>query len=183
MTVEIANVVGSGDLGRELNLEALETDLSTPFLDYDPSNYHGLYVRLEDGGPLVTVYGSGKYIISGCGRFDELETTNAGFLHELGGLGIIDEKGDTGFTVQNLVCTGTLGDVVSLNELSTALGLELTEYEPEQFPGLIYRPVSIAGVMLVFGNGNVVITGCRTIDEAEVAFQHLQDEVAAFLRE
>jgi len=52
--------------GVELDLEAVEDDLSTPFLEYDPSNYHGLYVRLEEGGPLITVYRSGKYIISGC---------------------------------------------------------------------------------------------------------------------
>jgi len=32
MTVEIANIVGSGDLGVELDLEALEGDLSTPYL-------------------------------------------------------------------------------------------------------------------------------------------------------
>jgi len=60
MTVEIANIVGSGDLGVELDLEALEGDLSTPYLEYDPSNYHGLYVRLEEGGPLITVYRAGS---------------------------------------------------------------------------------------------------------------------------
>jgi len=80
MTVEIANIVGSGDLGVELDLEAVEDDLSTPFLEYDPSNYHGLYVRLEEGGPLITVYRSGKYIISGCPGEKELRETNDGFL-------------------------------------------------------------------------------------------------------
>ena len=38
MTVEIANIVGSGDFKTELDLGALESDLAVPFLDYDPSN-------------------------------------------------------------------------------------------------------------------------------------------------
>ena len=48
MTIEIANVVGSGDLGVELELEALQEDLTTPYLECYPSNYHGLYDRLEE---------------------------------------------------------------------------------------------------------------------------------------
>jgi len=133
MTVEIANIVGSGDLGVELDLEAVEDDLSTPFLEYDPSNYHGLYVRLEEGGPLITVYRSGKYIISGCPGEKELRETNDGFLRTLAELGITDEAQQTRFTVQNVVCTAMLDEMVSLNALSIGLGLEVTEYEPEQF--------------------------------------------------
>ena len=46
--VTIVNAVGSGDLGVELDLQNLGTDLSVPSTEYDPSNYHGLYVRLEE---------------------------------------------------------------------------------------------------------------------------------------
>jgi len=122
MTVEIANIVGSGDLGVELDLEALEGDLSTPYLEYDPSNYHGLYVRLEEGGPLITVYRSGKYIISGCPSEEVLRKTNDGFLRALAELGITDEAQQTGFTVQNVVCTAMLNEMVSLNALQSGWG-------------------------------------------------------------
>ena len=47
------------DLHAELDLEAFEEDLSTPYLEYDSSNYHGLYFRIEEGSPLITVYRSG----------------------------------------------------------------------------------------------------------------------------
>ncbi|MFC7028512.1 TATA-box-binding protein [Halomicroarcula sp. GCM10025324] len=177
MTVEIANIVGSGDLGVELDLEALEGDLSTPHLEYDPSNYHGLYIRLEEGGPLITVYRSGKYIISGCPSEAVLRTTNDGFLRTLTDLGVIEEAAETGFTVQNVVCTATLGEMVSLNALSIGLGLEVTEYEPEQFPGMVYRPEGIGAVMLVFANGKLVITGAKNVETAESAYDHLQSRV------
>lgn len=177
MTVEIANVVGSGDLGVELDLEALEGDLSTPYLEYDPSNYHGLYVRLKEGGPLITVYRSGKYIISGCPSEETLHETNDGFLRALAELGITDEAQQTGFAVQNVVCTAMLDEMLSLNALSIGLGLEVTEYEPEQFPGLVYRPEGIGAVLLVFANGKLVITGAKDVETAEAAYNHLQSKV------
>ncbi|MDL0145943.1 transcription factor, partial [Halobacterium salinarum] len=40
-----------------------------------------------------------------------------------------------------------------------SLGLERVEYEPEQFPGLIYRSDSVSGVVLIFASGKAVITG------------------------
>lgn len=177
MNVEIANVVGSGDLHTELESEALEEDLSTPYLEYDPSNYHGLYIRLKDEGPLITVYRSGKYIISGCSSCEVLNETNEGFLVEMSELEIVELSQETGFKVQNVVCTATLEEDANLNALSIGLGLESTEYEPEQFPGLIYRPSDIGAVLLVFANGKVVITGAKDLGTAEKAYDHLRSQI------
>lgn len=177
MNVKIANVVGSGDLQAELELEALRDDLSTPYLEYDRSNYHGLYVRVEENGPLITVYRSGKYNISGSSSYEELDATNEEFLAEMRTLGILEQGQEVDFHVQNVVCTATLGEDVNLNAISIGLGLESTEYEPEQFPGLIYRPPDINAVFLVFANGKVVITGAKDVDIAEKAFLQLQSRL------
>lgn len=181
MTVEIANIVGSGDLGLELDVGALEADLSTPYSEYNPSNYHGLYVRIEEDGPLITVYRSGKYIISGCSSKELLHETNQGMLKMLADMGVIEENPQTGLTVANVVCTAILNNPVSLNALAIGLGLEVTEYEPEQFPGLVYRPKGIDAVLLVFANGKMVITGAKDITTAESAYEHLQSQVQELL--
>ncbi|SEP11325.1 TATA binding protein of transcription factor TFIID [Halorientalis persicus] len=181
--VSIANTVGSGDLGVELDVTEVEKDLDLPFTEYDPSNYHGLYIRLVDGGPLITLYRSGKYIISGCSTFEQLYKTNDAFLTTLSELDIVDAETETGFTVQNVVCTAQLDDPVDLNTLSIALGLESVEYEPEQFPGLIYRPADHPAVLLVFANGKIVITGASDVDTAEDAFKHLQKQVTTYLEQ
>lgn len=180
--VEIANVVGAGDLGLEVDIEELGADLAVPYTEYDPENYHGLYVRLEEDGPLITLYRTGKYIISGCSGYEQLRGINEGFLEKLRGLEVITDTVDTGFSVQNVVCTATLGEDVALNALSIGLGLESTEYEPEQFSGLIYRPSEIDAVLLVFANGKVVITGARDLSTAESAFDHLQANVRELIR-
>ncbi|WP_336331153.1 TATA-box-binding protein [Haloarcula sp. CGMCC 1.2071] len=181
--ISIANAVGSGDLGVELDVAEVESDLDLPYTEYDPSNYHGLYVRLVEDGPLITVYRSGKYIISGCSTFEQLYETNDAFLMKLSQLNIVDEEAETGFTVQNVVCTAQLDDPVDLNTLSIALGLESVEYEPEQFPGLIYRPADYPAVLLVFANGKVVVTGAPDVDVAEYVFDHLQEQVTTYLEQ
>lgn len=181
MTIEIANVVGSGDLGVELDVEAVEADLSTPYSEYDPSNYHGLYVRLKEDGPLITIYRSGKYIISGCSSKELLHETNEAFQRLLADLDVIEENAQIGFTIQNVVCTAMLDEPVSLNALTIGLGLEVTEYEPEQFPGLVYRPAEIGAVLLVFANGKMVITGAKNVETAESAYKHLQSKVHALV--
>ena len=180
--ISIVNAVGSGDLGVELDLAEIEPDMDLPHTEYDPSNYHGLYLRLVEGGPLITVYRSGKYIISGCSTLDRLYGTNSAFLTTLSTLDIVDAETETGFTVQNVVCTAQLDDPVNLNTLSIALGLESVEYEPEQFPGLIYRPTNHPAVVLVFSNGKLVITGASDVGAAKDTFNHLRDQVMTYIK-
>lgn len=175
--VSIVNIVGAGDLGIEFDLTEIGRNLNVPYTEYDPSNYHGLYVRSIEDGPLITLYRSGKYFITGSSSFDGLHETNRGFLEALIELGIFDSAVETGFTIQNVVCMGELNQSVNLNALSVGLGFESVEYEPEQFPGLIYRPTDFSAVLLVFSSGKVVITGATDVEIAEEAFEYIQDQI------
>ncbi|MDH4215097.1 MAG: TATA-box-binding protein, partial [Candidatus Thorarchaeota archaeon] len=78
-------------------------------------------------------------------------------------------------TVQNIVASANLG--AELNLELAAMRLENTLYEPEQFPGLIYRMRDPKVVILLFGSGKLVITGAKfepQIQEAaEKAFERL----------
>ena len=83
--------------------------------------------------------------------------------------------------LQNLVITHDVGAKLNLPYLSVALPMERTEYEPEQFPGLIYRLDYPKVVCLIFGSGKMVITGARHKDEILEAVQIIQDELADLL--
>ncbi|ERG92788.1 MAG: TATA-box binding protein (TBP), component of TFIID and TFIIIB [Haloquadratum walsbyi J07HQW1] len=83
--------------------------------------------------------------------------------------------------IQNLVCTPELGESLNLSALAIGLGLENTEHEPEQFPGLVYRPSGVDSVVLLFASGRVVITGSPDLDAAKQTFAALQDEVTDLL--
>ncbi|RDZ53199.1 TATA-box-binding protein C, partial [Haloferax sp. Atlit-10N] len=91
--VSVENIVASGSLGIELDLEAVARELSK-VVDYDPERYPGAYFRLNDSAPLITVYRTGKYIITGAGSEDEASATRSEFLRLLTDRGILSEAED-----------------------------------------------------------------------------------------
>ncbi|WP_144797717.1 TATA-box-binding protein [Halorubrum depositum] len=174
--VTIVNVVGSGAVSSEFDLEELSLEIGSE-AEYDPENYPGMYLRFE-GKPTITVYRTGKFIIYGADNIDEIYETRDFLLTRLADLGAIKSPEDTGFSIQNVVCTGKLEGEQNLNAVAIQLGLDRTEYEPEQFPGLIYRPEEHNCVILIFGSGKVVITGCKDQSVAESALESLKQEIA-----
>jgi len=179
--VTIVNVVASGSLPVELDLNRLADDIGEPIAQFDPEKYPGMYLRFDEEAPLITVYRTGKYIITGADSEEESEELRDEFLALLSEMGVIEEPDDEWFSIQNYVCTGEIGRTQNLNALAIRLGLENTEYEPEQFPGLIYRPESRDCVVLIFATGKVVLTGARELEIAEVTFEELRQQLSEFV--
>ncbi len=87
-------------------------------------------------------------------------------------------------TVQNMVATWDTGHTFDLNAIILSFGLERVEYEPEQFPGMVFRLDEPKVVMLFFGSGKVVCTGAKSVEELERAVDVVGKELkaAGFLR-
>ena len=175
--VEVVNAVGSGSFDREFDLSVVAEGLGS-LAEFDEEKYPGMYVRLSEDSPLATIYRTGKFIITGAGSIDELYDVKESLLSVLVEPGIVFEKDLEWFRVQNLVCTTVLGGDLNLNDLAIGLGLEQTEYEPEQFPGLIYRNPGFECVALIFSTGKAVITGSSDLDEAEAVASFLEEELS-----
>jgi transcription initiation factor TFIID TATA-box-binding protein len=180
--VHVVNVVASGALDVELDLATVARELDD-IVDYDPEKYPGAYVRFGDDEPLITLYRTGKYIITGASSEAESERLREEFLTLLEHHGIVSSADDAWFTIQNYVCMADLGRSLNLSALAIGLGLEVTEYEPEQFPGLVYRPRDHECVLLIFATGKVVVTGASDVDTARDGFTHLREEIKNLFRE
>jgi transcription initiation factor TFIID TATA-box-binding protein len=68
---------------------------------------------------------------------------------------------------------------LNLIEVAVALGLENVEYEPEQFPGLVYRIKEPKVAMLLFGSGKIVCAGARNTDDVLLAIDQLSKELSS----
>jgi transcription initiation factor TFIID TATA-box-binding protein len=175
--IEVVNVVGSGSLGREFDLSVVSEELDS-VADFDPGKYPGIYVRFSEDSALVTVYRTGKFIVTGADSVEELQGVKAEFLALLESNGIVRKDDLEWFKVQNLVCTTVLGEDLNLSALAVGLGLEQTEYEPEQFPGLIYRNPDFECVTLIFSTGKAVITGSSDLDDVKAVADYLIQELS-----
>ena len=176
--VSAVNIVASGSLSVELDLERLANDIDGPIAHYDPDKYPGMYLRFGENGSLITVYRTGKFIISGADSEEEVYSLRERFLGLFSQMNVIEGPDDEYFDIQNYVCTGELDKNLELNTLALELGLENTEYEPEQFHGLIYRPMDADCVLLLFATGKVVIAGSPAMEIAENAFKEIEGRIA-----
>ena len=83
------------------------------------------------------------------------------------------------FRIENVVASTSLGHELDLNAIAVTLGPGSVEYEPEQFPGLVYRIDEPKVVLLMFGSGKVVCTGARTPADVEKAVEKITAELKA----
>jgi transcription initiation factor TFIID TATA-box-binding protein len=166
-SITVENVVATADLGVELDLDTLSGDLDTT--DYDPENFPGLVYRMENPTAVALIFRSGKVVCTGATSAPDVRTAMTRVFDELGGLGVETVTPD--IAIVNMVFSADLGTTLNLNAIAIGLGLENIEYEPEQFPGLVYRLEEPSVVTLLFGSGKIVITGGKRESDARDAVQ------------
>jgi len=165
-SISIENVVASTAIGHELELQHVAMDLDGA--NYDPEQFPGLVYRTQEPKSAALIFRSGKIVCTGANSIDAVHESLAIVFDKLRALELpIDE--DPEITVQNIVASADLGVTLNLNAIAIGLGLENIEYEPEQFPGLVYRLDEPAVVALLFGSGKLVITGGKQPEDATSA--------------
>lgn len=181
--VTVVNIVGAGKLNTEIDLTTLTDTIDAHTARYDPDTHPGLYLNFTPDSPTITLYRTGSYHITGATTTDELHDTHTKLLDTLTDLGLpLDRHACLdAFSIRNIVCTAEYNTSLNLNALAIALGLEHTEYEPEQFPGLTYRLNDPPAVFLLFASGKLVITGINSLDTAQTAYENLSDQLDTYL--
>lgn len=185
--LEIANVVASGRLGVELDLAAVaaspefNNDSRIESVEHSQKSGQRVLVRFVNSDALGILSRKGACIITGAKSLEAVEQTKQDFLGSLYDSTIIPSKEISNFEIQNVVFTTTLDEPVDLNTVALLLGFEQVEYEPEQFPGLVFRPPDTPCVLLVFGSGKVVITGGKNESEAKNALKDLKKKISEIM--
>lgn len=175
-SIRVENVVASSAIGQELDLDTLADDLLGT--EYNPENFPGVVYRMQEPKAAALIFRSGKIVCTGANSIDHAHTALQHVFGELRELGVAVADSPE-ITVQNIVSTASLATTLNLNAIAIGLGLENIEYEPEQFPGLVYRLDEPEVVALLFGSGKLVITGGKKPEDAE----HAVDKIVSRLEE
>ncbi|WP_075937669.1 TATA-box-binding protein [Halosegnis longus] len=173
-TISIENVVASTGIAQELDLQSVAMDLEGA--DYDPEQFPGLVYRTQNPKSAALIFRSGKVVCTGAKSTADVHEALHLVFDELRALDIPIED-DPEITVQNIVTSADLGEDLNLNAIAIGLGLENIEYEPEQFPGLVYRLDDPDVVALLFGSGKLVITGGKKPEDAEAAVDTIVEQL------
>ena len=155
-TINIQNVVATGTLNQKVDLNAVVRGY--PGAEYHPETFPGIVIRLRRPKTATLIFSSGSLVCTGAKSGRESRRAIMKIVKELKKAGIIIlSKPD--FKVVNIVASASLGGKVDLEK--TVVTLRKTMYEPEQFPGLIYRMDEPKVVILIFASGNLVVTGAK----------------------
>ena len=168
--------MASTSLGTELDLPTIAISLEGS--EYEPERFPGLIYRLKEPKTATLLFHSGKVVCTGAKSLEQVKMAieKVTKLIEKTGIHIeIEPK----IEVQNIVASSDLGQSINLNAIAITLGLERVEYEPEQFPGLVYRLDVPKVVLLLFGSGKLVCTGARKPQDVEDAVDKITIELRA----
>ena len=154
--VKIVNVVASATLNQKVDLNAVVKGY--PGVEYRPEQFPGLVFRLKRPKTATLIFNSGKMVCTGAKSEKEARSAVMKVIKELkkGGIIIISKPE---MKIQNIVASASLGGRIDLEQAVSTLGK--TMYEPEQFPGLIYRMDEPKVVILIFASGKLVCTGAK----------------------
>ena len=174
--VKVENIVASTIFAEKLDLDVIAKSLEEA--EYEPEQFPGLVYRLKDPKTATLLFRSGKSNITGAKNIADVRKTIDIIAEKLKKLGM-DVHKNLEIVVQNMVATADLGGELNLDEVAVAFGLENVEYEPEQFPGLVYRVKEPRVVMLLFGSGKIVCTGGKNTEDVSKAVEELLEKLSS----
>ena len=155
-SIRIENVVASATLNQRVDLNAVVKGY--PGVEYRPEQFPGLVFRLKKPKTATLIFNSGKMVCTGAKSEKESKRAVMKVVRELRKSGIII-VGKPELKIQNIVASANLAGLIDLERSAYSLGR--TMYEPEQFPGLIYRMDVPKVVILLFASGKLVCTGAK----------------------
>lgn len=174
--INVENIVASTQIAGELDIERLSKDL--PDSKYHPEEFPGLILHFEDPKTAALVFSSGKIICTGAKNMDEVNDTVKSMTKKIKDAGASTMKKPQ-VKMQNIVASADLKKDLHLSSIAKSLMLENVEYEPEQFPGLVYRLDNLGVVLLLFSSGKLVCTGAKTLEDVSNAVDTVKEKLSS----
>jgi len=170
--------VASATLNVAVKLEKIVSNFDG--IEYEPEQFPGVVYRIPNPKAAALIFSSGKIACTGAKSPKDSKAVVAKIVTKMRKIGI---KVPRNYTVrlENIVASASLGRELNLDNI--AFTLENTEYEPEQFPGLVFRMDQPKVTFLLFGSGKVICTGARTIKDVERAIAKVSKRLKKLDRE
>ena len=173
--IKIENIVASASIGKDIDLKEIESSNMLEGVSYNREQFPGLVFKLKDPKTAALIFGSGKLVCTGAKSIDDSKLAIKRTVDLMRKVDT-DIPEEFEIKIQNIVASANLESTLNLE--AVALELEDTEYEPEQFPGLVYRLSDPKVVLVLFGSGKVVCTGAKTRSDAKLGVERAYDRLS-----
>ena len=169
----IENIVASANITDEFDIEYLASKIDD--FKYNPEEFKGLVLQFDDPKIAALIIPNGKVVFTGAKKIYDIESILDRIILKLKNAGIAVEVTPE-IQVENIVASLDLNIELDLASLAVSTYFDNIEYEPEKFPGLIYKINEIEAEILFFSSGKIVVTGAKKIEDIDNAMEKIKDK-------
>jgi transcription initiation factor TFIID TATA-box-binding protein len=173
---DVQNVVSTVNLGIQLDLKRIA--LKARNAEYNPRRFAAVIMRIREPKTTALIFASGKLVITGAKSEEDAKLGCKKYARIIQRLGYGHVK-FMDFKIQNIVASCDIKFPIRLESLAHAHN-QFCSYEPELFPGLIYRMITPKVVLLIFVSGKLVLTGAKQRKDIYQAFNNIYAVLCLF---
>jgi len=177
-SLKIENIVASGVVAESIDL--VEFSKTVDNCELNKKRFPGAVYRIADPKIAALIFSSGKIVLTGIRNNKALTDGLAIIIKSLKKAGVVTLK-EPKVAITNMVCSYDLGRYINLNKIVVTLNLENIEYEPEQFPGLVYRIKDPKIVVLIFSSGKIILTGGKNLEDVRKGLEVLEQKLESIM--
>lgn len=174
--VMVENIIAYSKISNDLNIEKIAEKL--PEFNYNPDKFLGLTLKLEKPDVAVLILKNGKTVFTGAKKREDIENAFERIMDKIEGIDIKLKKTPI-IVIQNIVASIDLKKELNLDLISKSLLSDNIDYNPQQFPGLVYKIDENGASLLIFNNGKIVFTGFLTIEEITDAVEIIKEKLSS----
>ncbi|XP_023936524.1 TATA-box-binding protein [Bicyclus anynana] len=178
ITPQLQNIVSTVNLNCKLDLKKIA--LHARNAEYNPKRFAAVIMRIREPRTTALIFSSGKMVCTGAKSEEDSRLAARKYARIIQKLGFSAKFLD--FKIQNMVGSCDVKFPIRLEGLVLTHG-QFSSYEPELFPGLIYRMVKPRIVLLIFVSGKVVLTGAKVRQEIYEAFDNIYPILKSFKKQ
>jgi transcription initiation factor TFIID TATA-box-binding protein len=177
-SLKIENIVASGSIADFIDLDIISNKIEN--CELNTKRFPGAVYRIETPKIASLIFSSGKVVLTGIRSPESLDVGLKIILDKMSEAGI-ECYNEPRVAITNMVCSYDIGNKINLNKVVMTLSLENIEYEPEQFPGLVYRIADPKIVALLFSSGKIILTGGKNMEDIKRGLQFLEQKLGSIM--
>ena len=177
-SLKIENIVASGGIANSIDLADVSSKIKS--CELNTKRFPGAVYRIEKPKIASLIFSSGKVVLTGIRDKKALTDGLRIIMKSLKEAGV-DTFKEPKVAITNIVCSYDIGKYINLNKVVITLNLENIEYEPEQFPGLVYRIKDPKIVALLFSSGKIILTGGKNLEDIKRGLDFLEQKLESIM--
>jgi transcription initiation factor TFIID TATA-box-binding protein len=171
---KVENVIATAKIGENLNLFKISSSIEEA--EYNPETFPGIIFNLKNPKTVILIFRSGRVVCTGAHSLEDARAAIDIIVKKFE-VAEIEVEPDPEMKVKTIITSTDFGQELDLQEVANILDKEKVDYDPAEFPGLIYKIREQGPEFLMFKSGVIVCTGCKKAKQIEKFVGEIADKL------